>query len=614
VTPKRRRAIGAEIVDGGVHFRVWAPAWKDVSVVINGHATPLEPEAGGHFSAFVEGAGHGTRYRIRLGDDDYPDPASRHQPDGPHGDSVVVDPTFVWKSKPPAIDDRIISEIHIGTFTAEGTFASAIGKLPLVADAGINTLEVMPVHEFPGRFGWGYDGVDLWAPTRLYGTPDDFRRFVDAAHEQGLAVILDVVYNHFGPDGCYVGKFTPAWFTDRYPNDWGASINFDEAGVREFFAENAAYWIDEFRLDGLRLDATQSIQDASPRHVIAEITERARAAAGDREIYIVAENEPQDVRLLNEFGVDGMWNDDWHHSARVALTGEREAYYTDYLGGADEFASMARFGFLYQGQWYGWQKQGRGTPSHDVAPRRMVCFLENHDQIANSATGARLHQLTRPGKLRAMTALLMLAPQTPMLFQGQEFAASSPFLYFADHKPELAALVANGRREFLEQFPSIHEMPAPEERRTFESCKLDWRERDANADVVAFHRELIGLRRTMPRDRPETSTLRDDALLLRWLPCHPERERGAWEEGRRESEGSARRPPARPLAHARGDSVDLLLVINLGPELHLDPVPQPLLAPPLHKEWSVLWSTVAVENERTLPAECAVLFGVRAPS
>jgi maltooligosyltrehalose trehalohydrolase len=578
---ERRRAIGAEIVNGGVHFRVWAPAWKAVSVVIDGRATPLEPEAGGHFSAFVSGAGEGTRYRIRLGDDDYPDPASRHQPDGPHGDSVVVDPsTFVWKSKPPRINDRIISEIHIGTFTAEGTFASAIDKLPLVADAGINTIEVMPVHEFPGRFGWGYDGVDLWAPTRLYGTPDDFRRFVDAAHGHGLAVILDVVYNHFGPDGCYVGKFTPAWFTDRYPNDWGASINFDEAGVREFFAENAAYWIDEFRLDGLRLDATQSIQDDSPRHVIAEISERARAAAGDREIYIVAENEPQDVRLLKEFGVDGMWNDDWHHSARVALTGEREAYYTDYLGRADEFASMARFGFLYQGQWYGWQKQRRGTPSHDIDPPRLVCFLENHDQIANSATGARMHKLVRPERLRAMTALLMLAPQTPMLFQGQEFASASPFLYFADHKPELAALVASGRREFLRQFPSIHEMPAPEERRTFESCKLDWRERDANAGVVAFHRELIALRRTMPRSRPETSALRDDALLLRWL--------------------------------ARDDDADLLLVVNLGPELHLDPVPQPLLAPPLHKEWSVLWSTVAVENERRIPAECAVLFGVTA--
>jgi maltooligosyltrehalose trehalohydrolase len=580
---ERRRAIGAEIVGGGVHFRVWAPAWKAVSVVIDGHATPLEPEAGGHFSALIKDAGEGTRYRIRLGDDDYPDPASRHQPDGPHGDSVVVDPSaFVWKSKPPHMDDRIISEIHIGTFTSEGTFASAIEKLPFVADAGINTIEVMPVHEFPGRFGWGYDGVDLWAPTRLYGTPDDFRRFVDAAHGHGLAVILDVVYNHFGPDGCYVGKFTPAWFTDRYPNDWGASINFDEAGVREFFAENAAYWIDEFRLDGLRLDATQSIQDDSPRHVIAEITERARAAAGDREIYIVAENEPQDVRLLNEFGVDGMWNDDWHHSARVALTGEREAYYTDYLGGADEFASMARFGFLYQGQWYGWQKQRRGTPSHDIDPPRLVCFLENHDQIANSATGARMHKLVRPERLRAMTALLMLAPQTPMLFQGQEFASASPFLYFADHKPELAKLVSDGRREFLRQFPSIHEMPAPEDRRTFESCKLDWREREANAAVVAFHRELIALRRTMPRSRPETSALRDDALLLRWL--------------------------------ARGDDADLLLVVNLGPELHLDPVPQPLLAPPLHKEWSVLWSTVHVENERRIPAECAVLFGVRAPS
>jgi len=538
---RRRRSIGAEITGGGVHFRVWAPAHETASVVIEGRALPLEREANGYFSALIRDARAGTRYKFRVGDGDYPDPASRFQPDGPHGESVVVDPAaFSWKHENPRIDDRIIMEIHVGTFTPEGTFAAAIEKLPLLADAGINTIEVMPINEFAGRFGWGYDGVDLWAPEHVYGTPDDFRRFVDAAHALNVAVILDVVYNHFGPDGCYVAKFTPLYFTKKYANEWGEAINFDEDGVCEFFAENAAYWIDEFRLDGLRLDATQSIGRIE---AIGEITTRARAAT-DRKIFIVAENEPQDVRLLKELGVDALWNDDWHHSSRVALGATREAYYTDYAGVAHEFASMARHGFLYQGQWYSWQKQPRGTPSHDIDPRRLVTFLENHDQVANSATGARLDR-------RTLTPLLLLAPQTPMLFQGQEFASSAPFFYFADHKPELAPLVANGRREFLRQFPSITTFVTPHDEETFLRSKLDWSERDAHADVVAFHRELIALRKTMPRTRPETAALNDRAFVLRWF------------------------------------EPQTLLVVNLGDEL---PQSEPLLAPPRGCEWITRWT------------------------
>jgi maltooligosyltrehalose trehalohydrolase len=558
VTIKRRRAIGAEIVDGGVHFRVWAPAWDAVAVVIDGRATALDREEGGYFSKLIASAHAGTRYRFRLGNGDYPDPASRSQPDGPHGESEVVDPlAFEWQSSAPRIDDRIIIEIHIGTFTPVGTFAAAIEKLPLLADAGINTLEVMPIAEFPGRFGWGYDGVDLWAPTRLYGRPDDFRRFIDAAHALGLAVILDVVYNHFGPDGCYVAKFSPSYFMKKYPTEWGEAINFEEPGVRELMAENAAYWIDEFHLDGLRLDATQSIHDNSECHVIREITDRARAAARGREIYVVAENEPQDVRLLKELGVDALWNDDWHHSASVALTGRREAYYTDYGGKAQEFVSMARLGFLFQGQWYSWQKQPRGTPSVDIPPPRLVCSLQTHEQSANSATGERIQRLASIGSVRAMTALLLLAPQTPMLFQGQEFAASSRFLYFADHKPELAKLVAEGRREFLRQFPSIKDSPpAPHDPQTFETCKLDWSERETNADVVDFHRQLIRLRRTLPKTRPEGAVLNDHAFVLRWFETQH------------------------------------LLIVNSGEEIDLDSVPEPLLAPPLHKEWSVIWSSI----------------------
>src|SRR5437016_421559 len=306
--------------------------------------------------------------------------------------------------------------MHIGAFTTGGTWRAAAERLSSIVELGINVIEVMPVNEFPGSFGWGYDGVDLWAPTRLYGSPDDFRAFVDAAHALNVGVILDVVYNHFGPDGAYWKEFAAAYFTDAYTNEWGEAINFEADGVREFFSNNAGYWIEEFHLDGLRLDATQSIHDDSEEHIIALIQRRAREAAGRRRIFIVAENEPQDVDLIRKYGLDALWNDDWHHTAMVAVTNRREAYYTDYYGGPQEFVSLARHGFLYQGQRYVWQKHRRGTPSLNVPPERFVCCLQNHDQIANSQSGLRLHRLTSPGRFRALTALLLLGPNPPMLF------------------------------------------------------------------------------------------------------------------------------------------------------------------------------------------------------
>jgi maltooligosyltrehalose trehalohydrolase len=574
----RRRRIGAELVAGGVDFRVWAPARSRVSVVLDDAEFALGREQQAYFSATIAEARAGTRYRFRLDDENetYPDPASRYQPDGPHGSSVVVDPSaYRWHHaewRGVSKKGLVIYEMHIGTFTSDGTFASAIDCLPQVADIGVNLIEVMPVHEFPGRFGWGYDGVDLWAPTRLYGTPDDFRRFVDAAHDLSLGVILDVVYNHFGPDGCYLSKFTPDYFTRKYPNDWGESINFDDEhsdGVREFVAENAAYWVDEFHLDGLRLDATQSIVDLSDRHVLQDITERARSAVRGREIVVIAENEPQDVRLVDEMGIDAMWNDDWHHAGRVATTGRIEAYYTDYRGRPQEFVSMAKFGFLYQGQRYKWQKKRRGTPSLHLAPEKLVCYLQNHDQVANSAFGERLHQLTSHGVFRAMTGLLLLQPQTPLLFQGQEFGASSPFLYFADHAPELADKVAQGRREFLRQFPSIESVEArlarPHDVETFERSKLRDDERTHNRSFIDLHRDLIALRRDDPTisqqrtDILEGAVIGEAAFVLRWLA---------------------------------GGKDDRLLVVNLGRDLHLDPAPEPLLAPPRdHQGWEILWSS-----------------------
>ncbi|HXH93858.1 MAG TPA: malto-oligosyltrehalose trehalohydrolase [Thermoanaerobaculia bacterium] len=561
----RKRAVGAEIIDGGVDFRLWAPDRKNVSVVINGRAIPLDREADGHFRGTVADARAGTRYRFRLDDDDklYPDPASRFQPNGPHGDSEVVDPAaYRWNDGAWAgVDKRnlVIYEMHIGTFTAEGTWRTAIAHLGALRDIGINLLEVMPVHEFPGRFGWGYDGVDLWAPSHLYGRPDDFRVFVDAAHAHGLGVILDVVYNHFGPDGCYLRQFTKNYFTNKYVNDWGESINFDgdgSAGVRELVSENAAMWIGEFHLDGLRLDATQSINDASDEHVLALIARRARAAATDRSIFLVAENEPQDVALIDDYGLDALWNDDWHHAAMVAATGRREAYYTDYFGTPQEFVSMAQFGFLYQGQYYSWQKEPRGTSSLHLSPRQLVCFTQNHDQIANSGRGERLQQLTSPGRFRALTALLLLGPNTPMLFQGQEFGAATPFLYFADHNPELAKAVGKGRREFLEQFPSLLKMKGqfapPEAEETFRRCKLDDRERVANVEMIALHRDLIRLRREMS-GTVRGAVLAEEAFVLRFD--------------------------------------NRLLIVNLGREVHLDVVPEPLLAPPTKQKWELLWSS-----------------------
>jgi maltooligosyltrehalose trehalohydrolase len=435
----------------------------------------------------------------------------------------------------------------------------------------------MPVNEFPGRFGWGYDGVDLYAPTRLYGCPDDFRAFVDAAHAQNLGVILDVVYNHLGPDGCYLTKFTPEYFTDRYKNEWGDAMNFDGErahGVREFVAENAAYWIDEFHLDGLRIDATQSMYDASEEHIVALMARRAREAANGRAIVLIGENEPQEVKLIEEYGLDSLWNDDWHHAAMVAATGQREAYYTDYRGTAQEFVSMAQSGFLYQGQYYAWQKKLRGTSSAHLPPESLVCFLQNHDQLANSARGERLQFLTSPGLYRALTALLLLGPNTPMLFQGQEFGSSSPFLYFADHERELAAKVSKGRREFLEQFPSIKklhgDLAVPHDIETFERCKLTHRERTSNSEVVAMHRELLRLRREL-RGRVRGAVIGPGAFVLRY------------------------------------DSH--LLIVNLGDELRMDVIDEPLLA----VDWDVAWAsdgTASIEMKPLwrVPAECAILL------
>jgi maltooligosyltrehalose trehalohydrolase len=587
--PVRHLPIGAEPQpDGGVHFRLWAPRCREVTVEMEGRQ-PIMMEAGpdGYFSCWDRAAQVGMRYRFRLdrADRALPDPASRFQPEGPHGPSMVVAPDdFVWSDQTWCGIPRerlVIYELHVGTFTVEGSWQAAARELSALAELGITCIEIMPVAEFSGRFGWGYDGVDLFAPTRLYGRPDDFRRFVDRAHALGIAVVLDVVYNHLGPDGNYLAAFSPAYFTDRYGNEWGEAINFDgaDAGpVREFFLANAGYWIDEYHLDGLRLDATQQIFDESEDHILAAIVRRVRQAGQGRATFVVGENERQEARLLRPpehggYGLDALCNDDFHHSATVALTGHHEAYYSDYRGRPGEFIAAAKYGFLYQGQRYQWQKKARGTAGLDLPADCFVVFLQNHDQIANSGGGQRVHALASAGRLRAMTAYFLLLPGIPMLFQGQEFAASTPFFYFADHEGELADAVRDGRRNFLAQFPSLASaemqalLPDPGAIATFRRSVLDHGERQKNARIYALHRDLLSLRRGDPvlgkhPLKVDGAVLSDDAWMLRYFD---------------------------------EDGADRLLIVNLGADLVLDPAPEPLLAPVEGHDWRLLWSS---ENPR----------------
>jgi maltooligosyltrehalose trehalohydrolase len=574
----RRLPVGAEPqLGGGVHFRVWAPAVRNLAIELEGQSPrELAPEPGGYHSGVVKDARAGSRYRIRLAGRDgaFPDPSSRFQPDGPHGPSEVVDPTEFtwsdgnWRGIPP--ERLIIYELHVGTFTTEGTWAAAEEHLPALAELGISCLEMMPVADFAGQFGWGYDGVDLFAPTHLYGRPDDLRRFVDRAHGLGIAVLLDVVYNHLGPDGNYLTAYSPAYMSDRHDTEWGDALNFDGSDcgpVREFFIANAGYWIDEYHFDGLRLDATHRIYDTSDDHILAAIARQVRAAGGARTTLVAAENDTNAARLVRPlkaggYGLDAIWNDDFHHAARVALTGRREGYYRDYRGTAGEFVALAKHGFLFQGQ----DKRARGTAALDLPPRSYVVYLENHDQVAHSAAGKRGHQLANPGDWRALTAYLLLSPGIPLLFQGQEFSASAPFLFFADHQGELCRLVRKGRAEFLAQFASLASPEAqarldnPGDPATFRRCALDDRERGRNSPELALHRDLIALRHDVVGEslRIDGATLNDSAWVLRYF--------------------------------AR-DGRDRLLIVNLGYDLTLESVAQPLLAPVEGRPWRLVWSS-----------------------
>lgn len=612
-TATGRLTLGAQVERGGVRFCVWAPKRTRVDVVLGeGRSFPLTKDEEGYFSAHVPIAAPGMSYRYRLDNGEaYPDPCSRFQPQGPHGPSLIVDPeAYQWRTTGwPGLrmEGQVIYELHVGTFTPAGTLDAAIEQLDGLRDCGITVIELMPLAEWAGRWNWGYDGVHLFAPAHVYGDYEALKRFVDAAHERGLGVILDVVYNHFGPDGNYLGQFSDAYVTDRHPNEWGDAINFDGPGsrpVRDFFLDNACYWIREFRLDGLRLDAVHAIYDDSPVHILAELSARTRAAAGSRSIVLIAECEAQLIKTVQPieqggWGLDAVWSDDFHHICRVALTGRSEAYYSDYRGTAQELLSVIKRGFVYQGQRSDWQNKPRGTVVKDEPASRFVFYLQNHDQVANHLHGDRIHAMANPARYRALAGLFLLSPETPMLFMGQEFGASTPFLFFTDHVPELAEKVYAGRKQFLCEFPpyatqeSQDMVPDPGDPATFEVSRLDWSERRRRADLCSLHRDLLRLRR-------------EDPVLAR--------------QDRRMLEGAVLGPQALVLRYLTETEDDRLLVVNLGADLSCVPAPEPLLAPITGGAWKLVWSSdhpryggPGITNPLTecgwrIPAASAALF------
>jgi maltooligosyltrehalose trehalohydrolase len=537
-----RPSLGAIPDSGGTRFRVLAPRAGALEVQIEGAAprrVPMAPDGAGGHEAFVEGIGAGARYRIVLDGRPFPDPASRFQPDGVHGPSQVVDPSaFRWRTegwRGVPIERAVIYEAHVGTFTAEGTFAALEARLPELADLGVTILELMPLADFPGSRNWGYDGAALFAPARCYGTPDDLRRLVDAAHGLGLGVHLDVVYNHFGPDGAYVVPFDPEVFSERHRSPWGAGINLDGPGsdrVRAFFIENARHWIHEYRMDGLRLDATHAMVDESPCHFTAELAARVREGAARPDVLVVAEDSRNWAHMVKPeadggWGLDAVWTDDFHHSLRRLLAGDSDGYFHQLLGTTGELAAILNGGWRF-GPEYAYDARDTRTDPRGIPPARFVIAAQNHDQVGNRAFGERLHHQIGPAAWRAASALLLLAPQTPLLFMGQEWAASAPFRFFTDHAEPLGSQVARGRIAEFAHFEAFQDaamlerIPDPQAPSTFESSRPDWgeRTRGVHAATLRLYRALLAMRREHPAfetgggARHEARALDGDTLLL----------------------------------------------------------------------------------------------------
>lgn len=603
---KRRHAMpfGAEVLaGGGVRFRLWAPGAARVDLHLEGSDPPDVPmaaEGDGWYGLTVAAAGPGSRYRYRIdGDLLVPDPASRRNPDDVHGPSEVIDPAAFdwqdadWPCRP--WEEAVIYELHVGSFSPAGTFAGVEDRLDYLADLGITAIELMPVADFPGRRNWGYDGVLLFAPDASYGRPEDMKRLVQAAHARGLMVLLDVVYNHFGPEGNYLHAYAPRFFNPHHETPWGAAINFDAPGrdtVRRFFIDNALYWLEEYHLDGLRLDAIHAIRDDSSPDIVEELTATVRRTI-ERPVHLILENDDNQAHYLARDEksrrwryATAQWNDDIHHAIHVLATGETDGYYADYA--ADPVGKLGRClaeGFAFQGDPSPFRDNAlRGEPSAHLPPGAFIQFLQTHDQVGNRAFGERICQQAPPDALEALTAIVLLAPQPPMLFMGEEFAAATPFLFFCDFGPELAAAVTAGRRREFGRFarfadPAVRErIPDPNDEATFRQSCLDWNSltQAPHSRWHAFYCELLSLRRhsIVPR-LPGTAG------------------------------GSAtwrRQPPHGLEVHWRlGDGSRLALQANLGPAalhgiaqlpgqiLHLCRISAEQLAAGTLPPWSVAW-------------------------
>jgi len=510
--------FGAAVVEGGkVRFRLWAPGVRAATVDLSSAHLPMQSVDAGWFEVITSEAGPGARYQFRIEDRKVPDPASRYQPVGVHGPSEVIDPrTFPWKSadwRGRPWEETVLYELHVGTFSPEGTFAGAEQKLDYLSSLGITAIEIMPVSSFPGQRNWGYDGVLPYAPTACYGRPEDLKHFIDTAHMKGLMVFLDVVYNHFGPEGNYLHLYCPQFFTERHKTPWGQAINFDGPGgrtVRDYFVHNALYWLEEYRMDGLRFDAVHAIYDDSKPDFVTELAETVRMTIGrERHIHLVLENDHNTARYLgcdSRAKYNAQWNDDVHHAAHVLLTGESDGYYADYSSNPIwHLGRCLAEGYSYQGERSHFRGgASRGEASRNLSPSCFVSFLQNHDQVGNRAFGERITNLAEPRALKAVVAVLLLAPSPPLLFMGEEFGASTPFLFFCDFEPDLASKAREGRRvEFARfaQFGSTEaqaKIPDPNAEETFLRSKLDWAavQSQIHSDWLKFYRELLACRKS----------------------------------------------------------------------------------------------------------------------
>ncbi len=497
------RQLGARPTPGGTRFRVFTTEATRVAVQlyeapgVPGKRRELAPIAEGTFERTWPGVGPGTLYQFVLDGVERPDPYGRYFPCGVHGPAEVIDTNYTFYNPVPHTrKQRVIYELHVGTFTKEGTYDAAREQLRSLVELGITTLELLPLAAFPGRWGWGYDGVAGFAPFAPYGRPEHLQRFVDEAHGMGLEVILDVVYNHFGPDGNYLGVYSPRYFDPDLKTPWGQAPRYSDAAMRSYVIENAMHWLDEYRFDGLRFDACHAIIDASALHILAELGERARLNRPD--YFFIAEDDRNDVRELERMGVDAVWADDFHHAVHTLLTGERDGYYAGYPSSLELIARTITRGFLYEGQDFP-GRGPRGQPADRLELQSFIYCLQNHDQVGNRPAGTRLHHTTDLPAYRAASALLLFLPMTPLLFMGQEWAASTPFCYFTDHEPVLGKAVTEGRRREFSHFAGFDnpcKIPDPQGESTFRRSQLHWSERDRSPhrEVLELYRRLLSLR------------------------------------------------------------------------------------------------------------------------